>query len=58
VMDLVFEESSVLVGADYKVMKKPASLSAEYQQQQRIYAEALHRLYPGHKIVFEFWWLA
>jgi ATP-dependent exoDNAse (exonuclease V) beta subunit len=58
VMDLVLSESGTVQGVDYKVMQKPKQLPAEYEQQQRVYTEALRRIFPGRKVGFEFWWLA
>ena len=58
VIDLVFEEDDSVIGVDYKLMKKPSTLTLEYQQQQRVYTEALRRLFPERKVTFEFWWLA
>ena len=57
VIDLVLEEPGIIIGVDYKVMEEPSALIPEYQQQQRIYTEALHRLFPNRRVVFEFWWL-
>jgi ATP-dependent helicase/nuclease subunit A len=58
VMDLIIEENGVITGVDHKVMEKPSVLMPEYEQQQQIYTEALHRLFPGRNVSFEFWWLA
>jgi len=40
---------------DYKVMKRPKRLPAEYEQQQRVYTEALRRVFPEREVSFEFW---
>ena len=58
VIDLVLSENGIVLGVDYKIMKKPKQLPAEYEQQQQVYTEALQRIFPGRKISFEFWWLA
>ena len=56
-IDLAIEEGGGIIGVDYKVMEKPSVLIPEYEQQQQIYTEALHRLFPGRNVFFEFWWL-
>jgi ATP-dependent exoDNAse (exonuclease V) beta subunit len=58
VIDLIIEENGAITAVDHKVMEKPSVLMPEYEQQQEIYTEALHRLFPGRNISFEFWWLA
>ena len=57
VIDLVLSENSTVKGVDYKVMKRPKRLPAEYEQQQRVYTEALQRVFPEREVSFEFWWL-
>ena len=57
VIDLVLAEDSVVTAVDYKVMAAPDPLPENYQQQQRIYTEALRRLLPKRQVGFEFWWL-
>lgn len=57
VIDLAIEENGTIIGVDYKVMEKPSVLPPEYEQQQRIYTEALRRLFPDRSVTFEFWWL-
>jgi len=55
VIDLVLSGDGLATGVDYKVMKKPKQLPAEYEQQQQVYTEALQRIFPGRRIGFEFW---
>ena len=57
VIDLVLSEGETVCGVDYKVMVRPKQLPAEYEQQRRVYLEALQRAFPGRKVSFEFWWL-
>ncbi len=57
VIDLVLREGDAVIGVDYKVMKMPKQLPAEYEQQRRVYQEVLRRLFPGQPVSFEFWWL-
>lgn len=57
VIDLVLSEGETVCGVDYKVMVRPKQLPPEYEQQQRVYLEALRRAFPGRKVAFEFWWL-
>jgi ATP-dependent exoDNAse (exonuclease V) beta subunit len=57
VIDLVLNERETVCGVDYKVMVRPKQLPPEYEQQQRVYLEALRRAFPGRKVSFEFWWL-
>jgi ATP-dependent exoDNAse (exonuclease V) beta subunit len=57
VIDLVLEEGGVVKAVDYKTTTVKAILPASYEQQRRIYSEALRRLFPGRQVEFEFWWL-
>jgi len=57
VIDLVLSEGGTLTGVDYKTAQQPKQLPEEFAQQQRIYTEALRRIFPGRKVAFEFWWL-
>jgi len=57
VVDLVIEEDNSIVGVDYKTTSEKADLPESYEQQRRIYTEALRRIFPGRKVGFEFWWL-
>ena len=56
-IDLVLEEGGTVIAVDYKLMVRPDPLPATYLQQQRIYTEALQRLFPRREVRFEFWWL-
>lgn len=57
VVDLVLEEEGVVRGVDYKTGGRQSELPAAYERQERLYREALTRLFPGRAVEFEFWWL-
>ena len=57
VIDLVLEEEGIIRAVDYKTIAAKASLPKSYAQQERIYSEALRRLFPHQSVAFEFWWL-
>ncbi len=57
VIDLVIEEDETVVGIDYKTTSEKPDLPESYEQQRRIYTEALRRLFVGRKVTFEFWWM-
>ncbi|MGH9339939.1 MAG: UvrD-helicase domain-containing protein [Acidobacteriota bacterium] len=57
VIDLVLEDGQAIYGIDYKAGCARQPLPQAYLQQQRLYTEALHRLFPNRPIKFEFWWL-
>ena len=57
VIDLVLEEEGIIRAVDYKTTTAKASLPKAYAQQERIYSEALKRLFPQQSVAFEFWWL-
>ncbi|MCZ6877512.1 MAG: UvrD-helicase domain-containing protein [Acidobacteria bacterium] len=57
VIDLVLEEEGIIRAVDYKTTTAKASLPKAYAQQERIYSEALRRLFPQQSVAFEFWWM-
>ena len=57
VIDLVLEEEGIIRAVDYKTIAAKSSLPKSYAQQERIYSEALRRLFPHQSVAFEFWWL-
>lgn len=56
VIDLVFEEDGIIRAIDYKAAVAKDPLPEAYQQQEKIYTEALRRAFPEQQIGFEFWW--
>ena len=57
IIDLILEEEGVIRAIDYKTTVAQDPLPETYAQQQRIYNEALRRLFPDQDVAFEFWWL-
>ncbi len=57
IIDLVLEEEGIIRAIDYKTTAEEDPLPDAYAQQQRIYSEALRRLFPDQDVAFEFWWL-
>ncbi len=57
IIDLILEEEEVIRAIDYKTTPEQDPLPETYAQQQRIYNEALRRLFPEQDVAFEFWWL-
>lgn len=57
VIDLVLEEGGIIRAVDYKAAVAKDPLPEAYQQQEKIYTEALRRAFPEQQIGFEFWWL-
>jgi ATP-dependent helicase/nuclease subunit A len=57
IIDLVLEEEGIIRAIDYKTTTQQDPLPQAYTQQQRIYSEALRRLFPDQDVAFEFWWL-
>ena len=57
IIDLVLEEEGIIRAIDYKTTPEQDPLPDTYAQQQRIYSEALRRLFPDQDVAFEFWWL-
>ena len=57
VIDLVLDTGDGILGVDYKISREKKPLPPEYDQQQRVYTEALRRLFPTRPVRFEFWWL-
>ncbi len=57
IIDLVLEEEEIIRAIDYKTTTQQDPLPEAYTQQQRIYSEALRRLFPDQDVAFEFWWL-
>ena len=57
IIDLVLEEERIIRAIDYKTTTQQDPLPEAYACQQRIYSEALRRLFPDQDVAFEFWWL-
>jgi len=57
IIDLVLEEEGIIRAIDYKTTAAKDPLPEVYAQQQRIYSEALRRLFPDQDVAFEFWWM-
>jgi ATP-dependent helicase/nuclease subunit A len=57
IIDLVLEEEGIIRAIDYKTTARQDPLPEAYTQQQRIYSEALRRLFPDQDTAFEFWWM-
>ena len=57
IIDLILVEEEIIRAIDYKTTPEQDPLSEAYAQQQRIYNEALRRLFPDQDVAFEFWWL-
>ena len=57
IIDLVLEEEGIIRAIDYKTTAQQDPLPEAYAWQQRIYSEALRRLFPDQDVAFEFWWL-
>jgi len=57
IIDLILEEEGLIRAIDYKTTVAKDPLPETYAQQQRIYNEALRRLFPDQDVAFEFWWL-
>ena len=57
IIDLILEEKEIIRAIDYKTTVEQDPLPEAYAQQQRIYNEALRRLFPDQEVAFEFWWL-
>lgn len=53
VLDLALEDERGIVGVDFKTSAEPDL--EEEARQERIYSEALRRLYPDDPVRFEFW---
>ncbi|MFQ5928401.1 MAG: UvrD-helicase domain-containing protein [Acidobacteriota bacterium] len=58
VIDLVLKEEDVIRAIDYKTTAVKDPVPEAYAQQQRIYSEALRRVFPHQTVAFEFWWLS
>jgi ATP-dependent helicase/nuclease subunit A len=57
IIDLVLEEEETIRAIDYKTTAQQDPLPETYLRQERIYSEALRRLFPDQDVSFEFWWL-
>lgn len=57
ILDLILQEHGSVVGIDYKTRRAVSPLPPSYHRQERVYSEALRRLFPAAVVRFEFWWL-
>ncbi len=57
VIDLILEEEEKIYAIDFKTGSFSSPLPEVYQQQEMVYGEASHRLFPNREVHFEFWWL-
>jgi ATP-dependent exoDNAse (exonuclease V) beta subunit len=57
VIDLVMEDKGTICAVDFKTGVFRTPLPEVYIQQERVYGEAVQRLFPSRDTRFEFWWL-
>jgi ATP-dependent exoDNAse (exonuclease V) beta subunit len=57
VIDLVMRDKKTIYAIDFKTGASSQGLQDLYAQQEKVYTEAVRRLFPSEPVIFEFWWL-